>query len=190
MEKACGKNDAKALGELLAEVGDGGFGSYEDEVFSTLRECLFYSRIELAKMLVKSGCDVKKTRIWGDPLLVDMAHEDSRAGLSYLLSEGVCPDVRRRGGWTAAMVAAKTGKAEMLKELLGAGADIGLLDPRGKSLLDLAVEWEGSCREACPGSRHERRAAECVAMIQALESVRNLKGQLPAAGRAVAMAKV
>jgi hypothetical protein len=190
ISKACGQNDAKALGEVLADMGDGGFGAFEEEVFSSLRECLFCSRIELATMLVEAGCDIKKTRIWGDPLLVDMAHEHCQAGLAFLLKAGVEPDVRRRGGWTAAMVAAKTGKVEMLKELLVAGADIGLVDPHGKSLMDLAIHWESSCRESSPGSHHERRASECVALIQTVEAGRRLSQEVAPAARIAPKAKV
>jgi ankyrin repeat protein len=79
------------------------------------------------------------------PAVVSVAEQGDASALSALLAKGADPDARRgRDGQTALMQAARLGRYDMVRDLLVHGAHKDLVDGRGRTAFDFAVEAKHS----------------------------------------------
>ena len=100
------------------------------------------NRAEVIRALVESGADLNvQSKVTSYPhtqngVLLSGVEE----GVSYV-GQTVLP----RGGWSAAMYAAREGAADAVRVLAESGADLNLTDPEGTSALIIAIingHWE------------------------------------------------
>jgi ankyrin repeat protein len=94
------------------------------------------NRGEAVRLLAEAGADMNvRSKLTSYP------HTQNGVGLNGLEKDVsyVGQTVLPKGGWTAAMMAAREGSADAVRALADAGADLNALDPEGTSALIVAI---------------------------------------------------
>ena len=92
-------------------------------------------------MLLEHGADSNQQDIYGWTPLIKAAHEGHAETVSRLLqAPEIDPSIADEHGLNALHHAAMGGHQQIVRELLGAGADTAARDARGKQAQELAAE--------------------------------------------------
>jgi hypothetical protein len=114
--------------------------SYAADGFTPLHLAAFFSRLEVARLLVQRGAEA--SAVARNPSRVEPLHSASAAGhlaiVELLLEAGADPNARQHGGFTALHSAAMQGNLPIIRTLMVRGADPSLKADDGRSALDLA----------------------------------------------------
>jgi ankyrin repeat protein len=94
--------------------------------------------LELVRVLVRAGADVKRANRYGVQPLTLAAINGNAAMLETLLAAGADPNTALPEGETVVMTAARTGKVDALKVLLAHGANV---NSQERSLGETALMW-------------------------------------------------
>jgi ankyrin repeat protein len=116
--------------------------SYSADGFTPLHLAAFFSRPEVAKVLIERGADVRA--VARNPSRVEPIHSAVASGQAevavQLLRSGADPNARQQGGFTPLHAAAQRGNVALIGELTASGADPGLTSDDGRSAVDMAGE--------------------------------------------------
>ena len=102
-----------------------------------------FGRADDVEILLEKGANPNaKTNLGEAALSVAVGRGDNEAigMVKALLEKGALPNIVDKSGYYPIIAAAKTGKIEMVKELLSKDADFHVKSPTGKTLLDVAKE--------------------------------------------------
>lgn len=93
--------------------------------------------VDLAKLLVEAGANMKRTDSFGQTMLMKAAKSGMVPSVVFLLTRGMDVDAQDDSGLTALMWAAISGQQDMVGVLLKYGAKINAADNKGRSSLFL-----------------------------------------------------
>jgi ankyrin repeat protein len=129
-------------------------GQHASDGFTGLHLAAFFGHLELVELLLSYGADPDTTATGS----MDVRPIHSAAAgrkpesivpiVKALLSGGAGINRLQQGGFTALHAAAAAGNEELLRVLLGEGADAGTKTDDGKSAFDLAIQ---KGHELCAG---------------------------------------
>jgi len=96
---------------------------------------------DTAELLIRRGADVNAKDTHGyTPLYYAIRHIDDPEFMSLLIANGAKLDTKYPGGETALQAAAITGRTDVVKVLLEAGADINARNDRGQTALHAILD--------------------------------------------------
>jgi ankyrin repeat protein len=103
-----------------------------------------------AEMLVDAGCDLGnlETKKWKSPLIHAILNQGGTSLVRKMLLRGACAECKSEDGKSALMHAAHLGEAQMLHELLQAGADPFKEQKGGKGWTALMYSAQNGSRAA------------------------------------------
>jgi len=137
--------EASALGDLdrvdaLLMQDPAAAGGFSGDGFTALHLAVFFKRIDVADRLLRSGADVNAvarnaTRV--RPVHSAAATREA-AVVCFVLERGADPDVQQEGGYTALHAAAMQCNVEMAEAIVTAGADLAIVDDKGRTAYDYA----------------------------------------------------
>jgi ankyrin repeat protein len=103
---------------------------------TALHWAVLHDDLELARLLVSGGADVKATNGYGVPPLSLACTNGNARMVELLLTSGAGANTSLPGGETALMTCSRTGKVEAVAVLLAHGADVNAKDTeRGQTAL-------------------------------------------------------
>ena len=114
--------------------------SWSADGFTALHFAAFFSRLEIARDLIRHGADVAP--VARNPMKVMPLHSAAaaRSGeiVRLLVQNGAPTNVPQEGGWVPLHQAAQIGDVEMVRVLLEYGADPQLRNNDGRTAADIA----------------------------------------------------
>jgi uncharacterized protein len=137
--------EAASVGDLprlrgLLDADPALASAFAPDGFYPLGLAAFFGHAEAVRLLLASGADVGA--VARNPQRVQAIHAAAAARradiVADLLEHGADPDAVQQAGLTPLMAAARHGDEDMAGRLLGAGADPGRTDDRGRSARDHA----------------------------------------------------
>ena len=131
--------DRAGVRALLTSGGD--VNAAQGDGMTALHWAARYGDVELVKMLIAAGANVRATTRLGNYTPLLMASETGSAGaIEALLGAGADPKGTTASGVTPLMFASAAGQAEAVKALVARGADLDAADPiRGTTALMFAA---------------------------------------------------
>jgi ankyrin repeat protein len=121
------EGDRAAVQSLLAQKVD--VNVRQGDGSTALHWAAYRDDVEIARLLIKAGADVKaKTRIDDFTPLLLAAKNGNAAMVELLLKAGADPNTATGTGATALMLAAASGKTEAVKQLVDHGANVNAKD--------------------------------------------------------------
>ena len=140
--EAAREGDAHALRELLATEPDLVLRT-EEQGRTALHYAAAYGHVEVCVALADAGADVNAQDEDGETPLHYAIRRNQPAAAEFLLEQDADTELRNAYGRTPLLlVARETGKVEMARLLIAAGADVNTMDRFGAPPLGLAA-WRG-----------------------------------------------
>lgn len=102
-------------------------------------QALATHRTTLIDLYLLQHLDPNRRAAHDRPLLVAAALEEDWETVRLLLEAGACPDLADENGTTAMMIAARRGRIDILRELIGMVTNVDLPDREGHTALHHAV---------------------------------------------------
>ena len=102
---------------------------------TALHWATYQDDIEVAKLLVDAGANVRAENRYGVTPLSLACQNGNTALVELLLEAGANPNTTLRGGETVLMTAARTGRIGSVKALLSRGAKVDWKEPHGQTAL-------------------------------------------------------
>jgi ankyrin repeat protein len=101
------------------------------------------NRVDVARFLIQEGADVRDTNRYRGTALIPAAHHGHVEAVKLLLATEVDKDHVNNLGWTALLEAVILGDGgaahtEIVRQLVAAGANVGIADRDGVTALDHA----------------------------------------------------
>lgn len=135
------------LKQARAWLDDGLDPNFEGRLIGTgLMIGAWEGNIPLMELFLERGADIQRSNRFGETALMLAAWKNRRAAMQWLLDHGAQPN-RPEREWTALHYAAFAGHAELVEDLLGAGADVNARSTNGSTIVMMAAR-EGHARLA------------------------------------------
>lgn len=122
----------------LLKSDPNGFKTINKEGFSPLLLACYRGNVEVAKLLIETGCDINQKSSMGTPLMAAVV-KGNNSITQFLLLKNANVNLTDENGTTALMYAAMFKNKEIVILLLQKNADKKLLDNKGKSAFEYAV---------------------------------------------------
>lgn len=114
------------------------FNIINSDGFSPLLLACYRGNIEVAKLLIETGCDINQKSSMGTPLMAAVVKGNTTM-VQYLLLKNANVNLTDENGTTALMYAVMFKNKEIVTLLLQKNADKMLIDKKGKSAFEYAV---------------------------------------------------
>lgn len=125
--------------QLVKELLAGGANVNQGEgAYPALHAAVFYGKVNLAKVLLDAGADVRTTAYGGKSSLHSAIEGRSLQCAQLLLARGADPNAADSDGRTPLHVAAQSGDLPACNALLEAGANLAARDKTGQTPAQLA----------------------------------------------------
>ena len=147
---------------LLARGGD-----INTKGYPVLNSAIYEQRKDLCEFLIQRGADVNAKDKWGQTSLYLAIRNDDSDIMNILIANGAEVDIKHtRGGMeeAALMYAAMTGRTEVVKLLLEAGADINVKNDRDQTALHVPLDIRNSDYQKSRGGRY-RLSKDTIKML-------------------------
>lgn len=114
------------------------FNVINDEGFSPLTLACYRANNEVAKLIIKKGCDINQKSAMGTPLMASIVKANDEM-IAFLLLKNVDVNLTDENGITALMYAAMFKNKNAVTLLLQNNADKTKKDAKGKTAFEYAV---------------------------------------------------
>jgi len=132
------KGEQQAIDVLLRRGADPNIPAQDNA--TALMYASWIGDVESVDRLLDAGADPNRMNVDGKTALMAASRNGQADVVELLLKKGAEPDQQTANGWTAIMYAAWWGREEVTRILLEYRANVGILNLRGKSAVELAAE--------------------------------------------------